>query len=202
MKSKKITGIVLAAAIMGTGCSYIGEETDCTTAQSTVIEEAADTTETETETEPEISETAAKEAFEFNPHLYSPTLAQEIPEDYWDSFYNMCDALRKGEDTFECSSQDAYDFCMLPGTTANLFPAACIKISGESDDGSIPYENGTGRIYYKMPVEEFVQRQADFEVLITDILNSTLEPDDNDFEKALKLYLYIGNNYFLVRGER
>ena len=141
-------------------------------------------------------ETAAPELYEFNPHVYSPTLAQEIPQDYWDSFYNMCDALRKGESAFDCSSQDAYDFCMLPATTANFFPAACTKISGESDDGSIPYENGTGRIYYKMPVEEFIQRQADFELLIEDILNSNLESDDNEFEKALKLYLYIGNNYY------
>ena len=133
--------------------------------------------------------------YEFNPHVYSSTLSVEIPQDYWASFYNMCDALRAGETTFSCSSQEAYDFCMKDSTTANLFPAACLKISGESNDGTTPYENGVGRIYYKMPVEDFVVRQAEFENLITDILNSTLENDDTDFEKCLKLYLYIAENY-------
>jgi hypothetical protein len=84
---------------------------------------------------------------------------------------------------------------MLDSTLANFFPAACIKITGTANDGTVPFENGTGRIYYKMPVEEFVARQADFEALITGILNETLEYDDDDFEKCLKLYLYVAENY-------
>ena len=190
MGNKKIIGILLAFAIVLSGCN-----TKETTIETTEENDGIKAVET-TETSATAAETSAELVpFEFNPHVYSPTLAQEIPQDYWDSFYNMCDALRVGGQTFECSSQDAYDFCMLASTNANLFPAACLKISGESNDGSVPFENGTGRIYYQMPVEEFVKRQADFESLITDILNSTLESDDTDFEKALKLYLYIADNY-------
>ena len=46
-----------------------------------------------------------------------------------------------------------------------------------------------------MPVEEFLQRQADFELLVVDVLNTHLEPDDDDFEKSLKLFDYISVNY-------
>ena len=46
-----------------------------------------------------------------------------------------------------------------------------------------------------MPVEDFLKRESDFEVLITDILNSTIEKDDTEYERALKLYLYVAKNY-------
>ncbi len=175
------------------GCSTAnGKEEQVTGGALTALGSAEETVAVTEET----AVTSEMKSFEFNPHVYSPVLAEEIPQDYWDSFYNLCDALREGETTFECSSQEAYDFCMLPSTLANFFPAACMKVSGESSDGSVPYENGTGRIYYKMPVEEFTAREEGFEELITDILNSNLEYDDDDFEKCLKLYLYIAGNYY------
>ena len=46
-----------------------------------------------------------------------------------------------------------------------------------------------------MPKEDWLKRQSDFEALIVDIINSNVETDDTDYEKALKLYLYIANNY-------
>ncbi|MBR3247167.1 MAG: transglutaminase domain-containing protein [Clostridiales bacterium] len=192
MKTDRIIGIILAASIFFTGCKADIKKNE------TVIDWSSDALgsaeETVTVTEETTTETE-KILFEFNPHVYSGVLAQEIPQESWDSFYNLCDALRKGETTFECSSQEAYDFAMNVSTLASLFPAACLKVSGESNDGSVPYENGVGRIYYNMPVEEFVAREADFEALITVILNSALEYDDDDFEKCLKLYLYVAENY-------
>ena len=77
----------------------------------------------------------------------------------------------------------------------DLFPPAGAKIEGKSTDGSPAYENGTGKIHYNMPVEDFLKRESDFEVLITDILNSTIEKDDTEYERALKLYLYVAKNY-------
>lgn len=193
MKGIKLISALMVAAVVISGCST-NKDTDIS-----VDDLQPETTDITTESETTYIRITSSETqpatYEFNPHVYSSTLAVEIPQDYWDSFYNMCDALRAGETTFSCSSQEAYDFCMKDSTTANLFPAACLKISGESNDGTTPYENGVGRIYYKMPVEDFVERQAEFENLITDILNSTLENDDTDFEKCLKLYLYIAENY-------
>lgn len=192
MNNTKLISSIIAVSFLISGCtaSIIADsEPDDS---SVVMTSSKETTYIEI-TSP--ASKASTSSLAFNPHVYSPTLAEEIPQDYWDSFYNMCDALRIGETTFKCSSEDAYGFCMLTSTTASLFPAACLKISGESNDGTKPYENGVGRIYYQMPVEEFVQRQADFEALITDILRNTLEDDDTDFEKCLKLYLYIAENY-------
>ena len=40
-----------------------------------------------------------------------------------------------------------------------------------------------GRIYYEMPAEDFVEREADFEQKVEDVLNNTLEKDDNEYEK-------------------
>ncbi len=136
-----------------------------------------------------------EEPYAFNPHLYSPLLSKYYSQDWWDSFYNLCDALREGRDTFACASQEIYDWCMDQVTLANLFPAACLAVSGKSDDGTVPFENGIGRIYYLIPPEEYVVRQAEFEALIEDILTSVLEPDDTEFEKSLKLYAYMASDY-------
>ena len=141
-------------------------------------------------------------AFEFNPHVYSPMLAQEIPQDYWDSFYNLCDALRAGGTTFACSSREAYEWATDNVVLGHLFPPACTKVSGESNDGTTPFEGGVGRIYYSMPIEEYVKRQAEFEAVVTDVLNTWLEPDDNDFEKCLKLYDYMESDYCYDYGSR
>lgn len=191
MKYKRIIGTLLAASVLLAGCSVRADNDETEINGLTALGSAEESVTAVTETE----ENTEMRLFEFNPHVYSKVLAEEIPQDYWDSFYNLCDALREGETEFECSSQEAYDFCMLDSTLASFFPAACIKITGTANDGTVPFENGTGRIYYKMPVEEFVARQADFEALITGILNETLEYDDDDFEKCLKLYLYVAENY-------
>ncbi len=141
------------------------------------------------------SETTQK-PLEFNPYVYSAKLAERIPQDHWESFYNLCDALREGKNTFKCSSQEAYKWCTDIGVLCNLFPTAGLKIEGKSDDGSPAFENGTGKIHYNIPVEDYLKRQRDFEKTILDILNAAdIENDDTDYEKALKLYVYMAKNY-------
>ena len=137
----------------------------------------------------------AEGPYVFNPHLYSPMLSKYYPQEWWDSLYHLCDALREGRDTFACASQEIYDWCMDEVTLAHMFPAACMAVTGKSNDGTVPFENGIGRIYYNIPPEEFVARQAEFETLVEDILNSVLEPDDTEFEKSLKLYAYMAANF-------
>ena len=140
-------------------------------------------------------EEAEREGYVFNPHLYVPILDGDVPQEYWDSFYNLCDALRAGETTFACASMEAYKWATDPVTLTELFPPACTKIEGESRDGSVPFENGIGKIFYQMPAEEYVERQARFEALVVDVLNTCLEPDDDAFEKCLKLFDYMSANY-------
>ena len=64
-------------------------------------------------------------AYSFNPHLYVKTFSEDIPQEYWDSFYNLCDALRVGETTFACASEEAYKWATDPSVLNALFPAAC-----------------------------------------------------------------------------
>ena len=191
MKREKVLSLVLAFAFLVSGCNRGKAETT----EQTVLSGVAGQTATSDVTETSVTETTASEPFEFNPHVYSGKIAERIPQDYWDAFYNLCDALRKGEDTFGCSSQEAYNWATDVSVLCDLFPPAGAKIEGKSTDGSPAYENGTGKIHYNMPVEDFLKRESDFEVLITDILNSTIEKDDTEYERALKLYLYVAKNY-------
>ena len=97
MTSKKIIGLLLTASLILSGCSAKTK-----TPVSSVVntqKEAVVTSETTSET--------THKPFEFNPHVYSAKLAERITEkDYWESLYNLCDALRKGEKTFKCSSKE------------------------------------------------------------------------------------------------
>lgn len=190
MKSKKTIALVLASMILISGCS----------AKTDIQSEPAVTSSSETTIEPikfdETSETTAEKAkFEFNPHVYSAQLGKSVSKEKWDALYNLCDALRAGETTFKCESEEAYKWAMDDTVLCCLFPAAGLKVDTKMEDGSPAFENGTGKIHYKMDIQEYLKRQADFEVLILDMINSSVEKDDTDYEKALKLYLYVAENF-------
>ena len=187
MKNKKIISLLLISAFLLSGCKTA--ET-----ASNVINDVVDTTTAATTTAETTEETEAF-SFTYNPHLYSSIIAKEVPQDHWDALYSLSDALRVGANTFECASEDAYKWVTDAGVLAHYIPAASLKIKGESNDGTKPFENGVGRIYYQMPVDEFVKREADFEKMVVDILNQNIEEDDTDFEKILKLYNYMASNY-------
>ena len=198
MKNRKAVSLLLAAAFSLSGCRAGSGKPEMTEPETTASDRTETTAETTVSSAPQTeSTTTAPELkpYEFNPHVYSPMFASEIPQEHWESFYHLCDALRAGEKTFSCASQEAYEWATDSVVLGHLFPAACMKISGESNDGTTPFENGTGRIYYNMPAEEFAARQKEFEETVTDVLNSCLEPDDDDFEKCLKLYNYMESNY-------
>lgn len=212
MKARKLTCIMISTVLIFSaisGCSK--DKDDEETNVETVLSDTAVTGEaTDTSADPEavVTETAPVETseatptpkpeshYEFDPHPYSPKLAEWIPQEYWDAFNNLSDAVRAGETTFECSSQEAYDWAIDDSTIAQLLPAVCLKVSGTSNDGTIPYENGIGHIYYNMPIEDLLVREAEFEQMIEDILNSRLDDDDDDFEKILKLYEYMEDTYY------
>lgn len=133
--------------------------------------------------------------YTFNPHLYVSLIAQDVPQEYWDAFHSLCDALRAGEAEFACSSEEAYRWAMDVSTWAELFPAACTKIKQAERNEPVPWKNGTGRIVYRMPADEFAAREAAFEAKVEEVLNTVLELDDSAFEKCLKLYHYICEHY-------
>ena len=190
MKYKRLLCLVLAGVLLLSGCN--GHKDTTVETEDTSVSETYDSV---VFTDPSESEKKDQTPFEFNPHVYSGKIAERIPKDYWETFYNLCDALRKGENSFECSSLDAYLWATDAAVLCNYFPTAGGKVEAGSEDGSPSFENGIGKIRYNMPVKDYLKRQTDFEALITDILNSTVEKDDTDYEKALKLYLYIANNY-------
>lgn len=178
-----------SASAEGSTADPAGETTDRAAEDTDDAASSAEAAQTES------SAAAQQELYEYNPHLYSTLIAQEVPQDHWESLYHLSDALRAGEDSFACSSREAYDWCMDAGVLANLIPAASMRISGKGSGEAVPFENGTGRIFYSMPAEEFVAREAEFEEMVTGILNSTIEKDDDDYEKCLKLYDYMETNY-------
>ena len=137
------------------------------------------------ETETETSETKPAEPVKFNPHVHTDLASELVTEDMWNAFFNACDAIRAGEDTFECASKEAYEWSIAESTFGLLFPAACTKVVGDG------YGNGTGKLKYLMDKNEYQERQKAFEAEIERILNEAVRSDYSDFEKALGLYDYM-----------
>ena len=130
-------------------------------------------------------------SYVFDQHAYPAILEDCCPEEYRDSFFNLCDALCEGKDTFECSNKEAYAFCMDPETLNQLYPAACGQISA----GDRAFENGTGHIRYEKSAGEFMERQKAFQNDISALINRYIKPDYTDFEKCLVLYDYMTSEY-------
>jgi len=195
VKSKKTALLILAGAILLTACNN-AKPSDVTTSSVTETTERERIVLTESEELPATEEPAAENKYEFNPHLYAKKIGDLIPKENYEALYNLVDALREGRNTFECASKEAYEWATDDGTLNNLFPAACMKVTGKSTDGSVPFENGVGKIYLKdITSEEFVKREADFEAQIEEVLNTWLDPDDDEFEKTLKLYNYMESTF-------
>lgn len=192
---KRTICLLLTFVMAVSACSVTHPEETTTvssrdTAQVTTTEttEATTTTTTAAETTPE--PTKAPEPIKFNPHVYSKILSDEFcTEEYWEALYNCIDALRAGEDSFECKSEKAYKFATDEVTLGALYPAACTFVKGSG------FKDGKAKIKYKIDKDEFLERTRKFEAEIERMLNEAIRSDYSDFEKLLGLYQYIGKHF-------
>ncbi|MCR4647569.1 MAG: transglutaminase-like domain-containing protein, partial [Lachnospiraceae bacterium] len=201
---KKGLFALLSLLLLVTGCAKVQTSavTDRSDNNSEIIPETTAEISTETDdgedealteevseeevvTEPE----AEPEPFEFNPHVYTELMSEYCTKEMWDSFYNMIDAIRAGGDTFECSDEKAYEWCLDPCTIGNYYPPACTLVVGDG------YENGVGRLAYKMDKEEFAARAEAFEEEITRMVNEAVRSDYSEFEKVMCMYEYMCRNF-------
>lgn len=122
--------------------------------------------------------------YTFNPHVFSTFYLKEHGEKRRDAFYAYVDALRAGEDGFRCPNEG--DAAWSSGRYAMMFfPFAGLYADAEY------VGNGWAEITYKIPKEEFLAKEREFEARIEEILNDVLEDDYTDFEKALALYEFL-----------
>ena len=129
------------------------------------------------------------EEFVFNPHVKCSLLSEAVEDGWWDDLHNMIDAIRAGEDTFECGSEESFLWCTDEVTMGNYYPPACTLVEGGG------FENGTGKLKYLMPEYEFACRKQEFEDEICRIINEAVRSDYSDFEKLTGLYVYVCDNF-------
>ncbi len=175
----------MAAGIL-TGCStYI----DQTTATSSVSEETSvitfETTEAATTTE------EVRGHYEYKPVVMSSIFLDIMGEDMYDAYKNYIKAVQNGEDEFAVKSESDYDWML--GQFPNKFQPV-YEVYTESNYAGA-FKDGKATFQYKIPKEELAEKEAEFEKLITDILNENLRDDYSDVEKILALYIYFSNNY-------
>jgi len=186
MKKTNILCGLLALTFLFSGCNTGAAMTE------RAVTEASDMTAEITETE--ASTTAAEttkdaEPFKFNPHIHTALISEVFKEEWWDSFYNMCDAMREGKDTFECLDEECFKMCTNEAMIGTYFPAACTLVVGDG------FKDGVGKLKYKMDKDKFIERQRAFEEEIERMLNEAIRSDYSEFEKVLGLYAYMGKHF-------
>ena len=122
--------------------------------------------------------------YEFNPHVYSKFYVQEHGEERQQALFNYVDALRAGEDWFECPDEQTMWWCV--GRIGHFFFPVGTEFTTAGE-----YKDGMAQIYYKIPKEEFLEKEREFEKMITDIINNAVGDDYTDLEKALALYEFL-----------
>ena len=132
---------------------------------------------------------------QFEPHIFSDMSRDFYGEEQEQSFYNMVDAIRAGEDTFDSSERILYNWSVARFSTW-YYPVstACIETSYSFYDKE-QWKNGKGLIRYTVTPEEAAGLIREFEQLICDTLDDCIADDYTDFEKALALYEYITENW-------
>ena len=122
--------------------------------------------------------------YTFNRHVFSTFYLKEHGAERRDVFYRYVDALCAGEESFDCPNEGCANW------SSGKFAIMFFPIAGLYADAEY-IGNGRAKITYKIPKEEFLAKERDFEERITAILNDALEDDYSEFEKALALYEFL-----------
>jgi len=180
------------AALNLAACSSNTNDTAPADIVGSLIATSSETSNTTAESTTETTkETEARGHFEFKPVVVASIFRKIMGEDMYTAYGNYIEAVRSGKDSFAVKDQETYDWMM------GQFPCVCypvVEVSTESNyAGAV--KDGIGTFQYKIPKEEFAVKNAEFEKLVTDMLNENLRDDYSDFEKVLALYIYFANNY-------
>lgn len=182
-----ITSSIAGCAVNTTGTSAVTSASESSVSSETTTS-ATTTTETTTEA---TTTTEARGHFEFKPIVIGPIFKDYMGEDMYKAYCNYVNAVRAGEDSFEVKDEETYDWMI------GQFPSHCYPLLGEYTESNYAgaVKKGRGTFQYKISKEEFAAKSADFEKLVTNILNENLRDDYSDFEKVLALYIYFSENY-------
>lgn len=190
MKKLKVVAAILAMIMLMSACR--------STETATIISEENETSETsvsetfETETVPETEEITVEDdsyVFEYKEYVMSDMFRETMGENVSNAYKNFIEAIENGETEFECSDEDTF-LWMMGQCAYNCNPCVAEFVN------ELYFEDGVGYFEYNIPEEEFRKKQAEFETIVTDIINGAgIKKDDSELEKALLLYLYIIENY-------
>lgn len=195
-----------------TGCGNLGNKPEDSVTESsgqTSASVLADENDKENETDPDNLESQSfdetspeysdemedqqvqKGNFEFKPVVVSSVFRDITGEDMYDAYCNYVNAVQNGKDEFEVKDADTYDWMI------GQYPGVCYPLLKEYTESyyADAYSDGKATFQYKISKEELKKKEAEFEDIVTGILNKTMRNDYSDFEKILALYEYFCNQY-------
>ena len=178
-----LTSILVTSCLIA-GCAVKAPAPTQSEPVSQIVITTSETTEATTTTE-------ARGHFEFKPVVMSSIFRDIMGEDMYKAYCNYVKAVQNGEDDFEVKDEHTYDWMI--GQFPHQFHLLYAEYTESGYGGA--FKDGRAIFQYKIPKEELKVKEAEFEKLVTNILNENLRDDYSDFEKALALYLYFSKTY-------
>ena len=122
--------------------------------------------------------------YAFAAHVMSKFYVQEHGEAREQALYRYVDALRAGEEWFDCPDENT--MWWLHGRIGHFFFPV-------EEPYTYPglFKDGKGQIVYAASKEEFLTKEREFEARVLGIINDAVGDDYTDFEKALALYEFL-----------
>ncbi len=141
------------------------------------------------EKEEETPETAVPEkqetdgfVYTFSPHVMAAEYKKIYGPGIEESFYELCDTVLAGEESFPCESREK--LFQLFTVARTCFPLA----DGLIDKDPCYVENGTAHLFYKKDAEEVRKEGERFIGIVEDVIRSAIPCETADWIKAIELF--------------
>jgi len=125
--------------------------------------------------------------YKFNPHVISKEYITLYGADIEEVFYDFCDAVLSGENTFKCSSLEQFNRVLSIARVCNPIASQYV------DKDKIRVENGIGYISYKIEKEELLNSIEKYKDKVTTIITSSIKYKEDDFIMAMELLTAVAN---------
>lgn len=173
---KRLTAGILSGMLLlglGTGCTESPKE-------NTSLQESQGSSQSSTKLPQE--ETSKPYPFTFQPHVLSEEYKQAYGKEFEKSFYEFCDAVLAGEESFMCPDSETYYRIMEAAATC--MPIADYYLEPQEHQP----QNGVGKLEYSLERDAYLREVERFQQTVSDWITENLQEGDGDFEKVISLY--------------
>ena len=123
--------------------------------------------------------------YSFDPHVISKEYSIIYGEGIEKEFFDLCDAVLSGSESFPCPSRER--FYQLLGIADTCLPLACALI----DESGTYVRDGVCHLAYLFSDPELTEKTERFKAKVTEVITTAIPCEGPDFIYAMELYTAV-----------